>query len=471
MVNAVKTDRAHAPESHGARRTSPGEMSARTAKAYLHDVLFLHTALWIGGLGYKFALDPSPLKGDWFVLSEVARSFLAGDWNSLYSDRHFSTGTYFFRYPPFVLYFITPLGVLPPMVAYALVCVTQLLAAVVSLWLLFRIRKPAEVRIIIAGVFGSAAMCHVIGSGQNSALLALVIAAATYYWSSGRDALAGVCIGLLACKPNWLPVFGAFVFWRGGLRAGAAFALTAAVLLLSTLPLGVDVWREFFAMTTRVGQIAAGYTAYKEITLLASLRSVLGWTVLAKVLWGISLAVLTALVIRAIRDTRSIGRSVALITLAAVVANPYVSFYDGFVLIVPAILWLAHRDEYPQRAWWMIGALIAAYWFWDMAVFYYKIVVPAFGDPRVSAAGILLTGWLTTEALARPMKTGATSQPTTSPPPIDPVPSFEPDVWGRRQEQRTSKRTTALRRCCEIVILLSVPVSTRHCAGSASRTT
>jgi hypothetical protein len=259
-------------------------------------------------------------------------------------------------------------------------------------------------RILVAGVFGSAALAHVINSGQNSALLALLIGVAAYGWATGRNVLAGVCVGLLACKPNWLPVFGAFVLWRGGLRAGVALALTTASLILSTLPLGAGLWGEFFAMTARAGRIAAIYEAYMEITLLASLKSVLGWTVLAKIVWGGSVAVLAALVVMAIRDGRATARSVALVTLFAIVANPYVSFYDGFVLVVPATLWIAHRDEYPGRAWWIIGSLVAAYWLWDMAIFYYRYGVPVFAEPRVSAAGIILTAWLVTEALARPQR-------------------------------------------------------------------
>jgi hypothetical protein len=377
-------------------------MNVRTAKEILHFVLICHAALWVGILGYKLVLNPAPPDGDWFVLREVARSFLAGDWSSIYSDRQLPTGTYYFRYPPFVLYLIAPLALIPPMVAYVVVCATQLAAAAGTLWVLCRIRRPAEMRILVAGVFGSAALAHVINSGQNSALLALVIGGAAYCWATGRNVLAGVYVGLLACKPNWLPVFGAFVLWRGGLRAGAALALTTASLVLSTLPLGAGLWADFFAMTARAGRIAAIYEAYMEITLLASLKSVLGWTVLAKIVWGGSVAVLTALVVRAVRDGRPTARSVALVTLFAVVANPYVSFYDGFVLVVPATLWIAHRDEYPRRAWWIIGGLIATYWIWDMAIFYYKSVVPVFAEPRVSAAGMILTGWLLTEALARP---------------------------------------------------------------------
>jgi hypothetical protein len=378
-------------------------MKARTVKRVLHDVLVVHAALWVVYfLHALFGPPASPINRDWFGLREVARSFIGGDWTSLYADRVLSSGTQFFRYPPFVLYLIAPLAVVPPMIAYALVCVIQVAAAVFALLLLYRIRKPTEPRLNFVAVFGSAAMVHVIVSGQNSAVLALVIAAAGFCWASGRVTLAGACVGLLACKPNWLPVFGLFVLWRGGLRAGAATVLTAAALALSTYPMGAGVWQEFLGMTIRAGEISTGYSAYKEITLLALFKSIFGWGFLTKGVWVLCLGVLTAVVIQAIRDARSLGRSLALITLLAVVANPYASFYDGFVLIVPGTLWLAHRDEYSARAWWIVGAWIAAYWFWDMAVFYYGAFVPALASPRLSAGGLLLSAWLVTEALARP---------------------------------------------------------------------
>jgi hypothetical protein len=101
------------------------------------------------------------------------------------------------------------------------------------------------------------------------------------------------------------------------------------------------------------------------------------------------------------RDARPLGRSLALITLLAVAANPYASFYDGFVLIVPGTLWLAHRDDYPARTWWSVGAWIGAYWCWDMAVFYYAALVPGLEAPRLSAGGLILTGWLLSKALAQ----------------------------------------------------------------------
>lgn len=375
--------------------------SRSTARDILNIVLLFHAAQWVSWLWHAFVVDPSAVRErDWSTLYEVAKSFVAGNWSAIYVDRALSDGTNFFRYPPFVLYFIAPLAALPPMAAYALVCATQLLATIAVLWLLFRIRKPRDPELNVAAVFGSAAMSHVIVSGQNSALLALAIAAATYFWAFERNVLAGVCVGLLACKPNWLPIFGLAVLWRGGWRAGLASAATGAALAVTTLPLGIGLWRDFFTVTTRAGEIGTRYSLYKEITLLASLRSVLGWGMLTTIVWAAVLIALAVLAIRALRDGRPIGRSIALVAVFAVIANPYVSFYDGFVLVVPATLWFSHRDAYSNRAWWIVGGWIAAYWVWDMAVFYYASHVPAFRNPRISAAGFLLAGWFVSEAFA-----------------------------------------------------------------------
>jgi len=372
-----------------------------TAREILTVILFFHAARWVSWLWHAFVLDPSAVRErDWWTLREVATSFVAGDWAAVYADRALSNGTNFFRYPPFVLYFIAPLAEMPPMAAYALVCAVELLAAIAILLLLFRIRRPHDPELNVAAVFGSAAMAHVIVSGQTSALLALVIAAAAYFWAFGRNTLAGLCVGLLACKPNWLPLFGLFTLWRGGLRAGAGAALMGAALAASTLPLGTQLWREFFAMTTRAGEIGTRYALYKEITLLAALRSVFGWGTVTTIMWLSGVAITSSLVIRALRDGRPIGRSIALITLLAILTNSYVSFYDGFVLVVPATLWFAHRNAYDERAWWAVGAWIGAYWVWDMAVFYYASAVPSFRNPRLSAAGFILTGWLVSEAVA-----------------------------------------------------------------------
>jgi hypothetical protein len=375
-------------------------MTGRAGKEVLRVVLLAHAVIWVAWLIYAFGVAPVLPERDWVYLREVGKSFLAGDWASLYGERKIGEGTMLFRYPPFVLYALALLAAVPPKTAYALICVVQLLAALSTVLLLFRIRKPRDADLVIAAVFGSAALAHVIVSGQSSAVLALTIAAAGLCWSSGRNVLAGVCVGLLAWKPNWLPVLGLATVWRGGIRAGAASGMVVVGLMLSTLPLGAGVWHDFLTITTQSSEIETRLLAYREITLLASLRSILAWGAATMIIWAVLGTLLAGLAIHALRDARPIGRSIAVLTLLALVVNPYANFYDGFVLVIPGVLWYAHRNDYSERAWWSIGAWLAAYWLWDMAVFYYSSFVPAFDSPRLSAAGILLTGWLVTEAVA-----------------------------------------------------------------------
>lgn len=71
-------------------------MTRRAAKDVLHFVLFAHAVTWVAWLGYAFAVAPSPPERDWFVLREIGRSFLAGDWASVYADRQTAEGTMFF---------------------------------------------------------------------------------------------------------------------------------------------------------------------------------------------------------------------------------------------------------------------------------------------------------------------------------------------------------------------------------------
>src|SRR5690348_16663138 len=100
--------------------------------AVLQAFLFLHAAISGVWLVYAFAPSTAPPERDWFVLREVAVAFVHGDFGSLYIVRQIPDGWMFFQYPPFVLYALAPLALVPPMVAYAGICVTQLVATAIA---------------------------------------------------------------------------------------------------------------------------------------------------------------------------------------------------------------------------------------------------------------------------------------------------------------------------------------------------
>jgi hypothetical protein len=374
-------------------------MSPRAHTA-LHGFLLVHAAIWLLWLAYAFVLADAPPQRDWWVLREVGVAFVHGDFASLYIDRWVPEGRMFFQYPPFVLYPLALLAVVPPMVAYAMVCATQLAAAAATLVLLFRLARTPDADLAVAGVFGSAAMSSVIVSGQSSALLALVVTAAAVAVAEKRSFTAGVLIGLLLAKPNWLPVLAAFVVWKGGRKALAGLAATLVVLLLSTIPFA-SLWQDFFQVAPHVESFKPAYPAFKEITLLAFLKSLAIPRGIAMAIWGVTFAVLGWLLLGVWRSERPFGRQLAATMLFAIVLNVYVGFYDGFVLAVPAVIWLTHHDTDTAQAWRRIGLVIAAYWLWDMAVFYYAPMIGSvtgpIGDPPISIAGLLLYVWFRAE--------------------------------------------------------------------------
>ena len=374
-------------------------MSPRAHTA-LHGFLLVHAAIWLLWLCYAFGLADAPPQRDWFVLREVGVAFVHGDFASLYIDRWVPEGRMFFQYPPFVLYPLALLGLVPPMVAYAMVCATQLAAAAAMLVLLFRLARTPDADLAIAGVLGSAAMSSVIVSGQSSALLALVVTAAAVAVAEKRSFAAGAIVGLLLAKPNWLPLLAAFVLWKGGRRALAGLAATIAVLLLSTLPFS-ELWRDFFQVATHVESFKPAYPAFKEITLLAFLKSLAIPRGIAMAIWGVTFAVLGWLLLGVWRSERPLGRQLAATTLFAIVLNVYVGFYDGLVLAVPAVIWLTHRETYAPQTWRRVGFAIAAYWIWDMAVFYYAPMIASvtrpIADPPISLGGLLIYVWFRAE--------------------------------------------------------------------------
>ena len=107
-------------------------------------------------------------------------------------------------------------------------------------------------------------------------LTPLLIALTLLLWTSGQEFLAGLAIGLLAIKPHYcVPILLCVVLaraWR--VLAGASIAI--ALLVLSTLPLGADMWTSYFEQFGSVRGVVAAIPSWKQITLLAFWRSVLG---------------------------------------------------------------------------------------------------------------------------------------------------------------------------------------------------
>ena len=227
---------------------------------------------------YSGSVDPMEWQKDGYQLWLAAGHFTRGEWAGLYTS-DFSQGRYFWLYPPFALWLVAPLAALPAGAAYVVVVAMQTVATFASVHLLGADRTGDGMTARL-GTLGSAAFVSVIVVGQSSGLLALIAVGSASALAADRDVLAGLLIGALVVKPNWLAPFLLTLLLRKRWRALGAVAGVCALALLSTLPLGTGLWHDFAVSSRGYAQLVADrYDVWKLITLHAFWRSTLapGW--------------------------------------------------------------------------------------------------------------------------------------------------------------------------------------------------
>jgi alpha-1,2-mannosyltransferase len=235
-------------------------------------------------------------------------------------------------YPPTFLLLVTPLSLIPLPLAYAATAIAGIAAYAcaamrVSALGLTQIRRDVGVLALVAspGVFVT------VLYGQN-ALLTAALAALAIYWAERRPLLAGFCIGLLAIKPQLALVF-PFVLiatrnWRAFLSAAAtACAFTVA----STLICGTRTLTMFLANTRFVREAILEHNRHfwqSSPTAFATLRDA-GYPLLtAYAVQACVALIVTGSACVVWRATRDVRLRTAALTIATLLANPYVWHYE-----------------------------------------------------------------------------------------------------------------------------------------------
>jgi alpha-1,2-mannosyltransferase len=386
---------------------------SRSLRVALFPFLAAHAlfpAMWLLSVWRK-----PPATGDWHHLKTVADHFVAGDWSRLYAvGEQALNPNYFWRYPPFALYLVAPLAWLPEMYAYSVLVGIEIVALGISLWLLRRLEPFRDMRAEwFLAIALSAPMLSTIVTGQSSALIMLCIVGAASLWTRGEVTRACAVLGLLAIKPNWGIVFGLMAIVLGEWKGAAVMAGVAVLLCVLSLPLGLQLWKDFFGISVGHSLALAGYEPQKLITLRGFLEGTLGKGDLTLTLWAIAAAALVVAAVLAWRAPGSPLRHLGIGVLVAVAANPYAFFYDAVVLAIPATVWWAERDRWSRKPWLIAGGLIALMWCSEHWLYSWGVLAGSAGvqwRPRVSIVGLATAIWLVLAAGQAKQRTNLLTQ-------------------------------------------------------------
>jgi hypothetical protein len=186
---------------------------------------------------------------------------------------------------------------------------------------------------------------HFFVRGQTSVLPLLCFTAAYLAFRARRDWLAGIFLGCLVLKPQFLVAIPFVLLLSRSWRALDGFIVSAfAQLLLARIYFGLDVIRTYLDMLLH----ASRWIGDAELSLapiqMHSLRSfwlwLIPWPNAALALYALTACITIALAAAIWRSPRPLALRFSALTLAAVLVNPHLFVYD-LLALAPVIILLA----------------------------------------------------------------------------------------------------------------------------------
>jgi hypothetical protein len=247
-------------------------------------------------------------------------------------------------YGPQIALALSPLGHL----SYEGALLTWLgLSALVYLTLLrYVATRSATVRpylgTALLGAIGFPPFWQLLQHGQLSVVALVAIVGAWSALRKGREGLAGICLGLLAYKPQLVaPVLILLVLSRSWRMAGMASVSGAAQLLVA------GVWVGWTGLTDYATLLASLPGAASQLASrpgqMHSLRTfwdlLVPWGPAALVLYGVSVTAVLAIVARTWHRLSDPSLKMSVLSIAVVLVAPHVFVYD-LILLAPAWIWL-----------------------------------------------------------------------------------------------------------------------------------
>jgi alpha-1,2-mannosyltransferase len=322
--------------------------------------------------------DGSRFGGDFICFWNAAHRVRHGDIAAIYDpdtwQRVLSTNTTgmisWFVYPPFTLFGLWPLGDATyneAVLAWSLVPLAFYFALTVVLakrsGLVDRANPAREnswprtqaYAVLIA--FSLPFLSANLFSGQTGAFIAVFFLGAAYFWPT-RPVLAGICIGLLAIKPQMGLLMPFALVASGQWRVVAAAATTVlSLIVLSTIWLGTAIWTDYLRMSQLFGQfVGRGHDQIRQLALghYVALQGAGMPAALAGFLQvAVTIAVVTVIIqvfLQCRPNKRELRREdgafdlrLALLAAGTLLATPYSLSYDTPLLMLSIIPLLARN--------------------------------------------------------------------------------------------------------------------------------
>lgn len=247
-----------------------------------------------------------------------------------------ATPYYGWLYPPIFLLVVTPLALMPYMMALAVWQISTFALYLSVIGAIVR-RIPG---IVIGPIWlpiaaGFPAVFINLGHGQNGLLTAGLFGAALLALPA-RPVLSGVLFGALAYKPQLALVMPFALLVAGQWRTVVAAGITVmALMAITSLVFGADLWLAFVASTetSRKLLIEQGSVGFEKLqSVFAAMRM---WGASVPVAYAIQGAVSAAVVCCTAWVWRSACNrklKAALLVIATLLASPHVLDYDLVIL-------------------------------------------------------------------------------------------------------------------------------------------
>jgi len=301
---------------------------------------------------------------------DIAAIYDPDTWQRILSNTTSSTSLSWFVYPPYTLFGLWPLGDATyneAILAWSLVPLAFYFTLIVLLAKRSGLGAGANpacennwsrtqayaVQIAFSLPFLSANLF----SGQTGAINAVFFLGAAYFWPT-RPVLAGICIGLLAIKPQMGLLMPFALIASGQWRIIAAAATTVlSLIVLSTMWLGAAIWTDYLRMSQAFSDfVGRGYDQIKPLTVspYVSLQAAGMPAALAVLLQVVVSVAVLAVIIQAFwqrkSDKKELGKAddrldlrLALLAAGTLLATPYSLSYDTPLLILSIIPLLARN--------------------------------------------------------------------------------------------------------------------------------